>query len=131
MFCWSSSGAKLFAKIVTSGMKNMLKRTFSLQSGPNTKGSHSIIALIGLTLYLQVWRSQIAEKATHIKGRLLDQAMIIFNCIPFQMITSLKGRNLLPEGANSFLYEPFLIVWKITFITLTSLECYYFHYARA
>ena len=25
-----------------------------------------------------------AEKVTHIKGRLLDQAMILFNCVPFQ-----------------------------------------------
>ena len=63
---------------------------------------------------------------THIKGRLLDQAVILFNCIPFQMGTSLKGKNLLPEGANSFLYEQFLIVWKITYITLSAfLECYY------
>ena len=28
--------------------------------------------------------SQNAEKFTHIKGRLLDQAMILFNCVPFQ-----------------------------------------------
>ena len=28
----------------------------------------------------------------------------------------LKGKNLLPEGVNSFLYEQFLIVWKITCI---------------
>ena len=51
-----------------------------------------------------------------------------FNYVPFQMGTSLKGKNLLPEGAKSFLYEQFLIVWKITFdpIKVTSLECYYF-----
>ena len=36
-----------------------------------------------------------------------------------KMETSLKEKNLLPEGANSFLYEQFLIVWKITFITLS------------
>ena len=68
-------------------------------------------------------RSQNAEKATHIRWRPLDQAMILFNCAPFQMGTSLKGKNLLPEGANSFLYEQFLIVWKITFITLSDLPC--------
>ena len=28
------------------------------------------------------------------------------------MGTSLKGKNLLPEGANSFLYEQFHVVWK-------------------
>ena len=29
------------------------------------------------------------------------------------MGTSLKGKNLLPEGANSFLKEQLLMVWKI------------------
>ena len=50
-----------------------------------------------------------AEKVTHIKGSLLDQAMILFNCVPIQMGTSLKGKNLLPEEENSLLYEQFLI----------------------
>ena len=31
------------------------------------------------------WGSQIAEKATHIKGRLLDRAVILFNHLPFQI----------------------------------------------
>ena len=39
---------------------------------------------------------------THIKKRLLEQAVILSNCIPLHMRTSLKGKNLLPEGANSF-----------------------------
>ena len=33
---------------------------------------------------LHQWRSQKAEKAAHIKRRLLDQAMFLFNCVPFQ-----------------------------------------------
>ena len=82
------------------------------------------------------WCCQNAEKVTHIKGRLLYQAMILYNYVPFQngnfskrkeysprgksyayqrettvssndslfkMGTSLKGKNLLLEGANSFL----------------------------
>ena len=53
-------------------------------------------------------RSQNAENVTHIKGILLAQTMILFNCVPFQMGTSL-------------IYEQFLIVWKITFITLSDL----------
>ena len=28
-------------------------------------------------------RSQSAEIVTHIKGRLLDQAVVLFNCVPF------------------------------------------------
>ena len=48
------------------------------------------------------------------------------------MGTSRNGENLLPERANSFLEERFLMVWKITSTTLgTSLECYYFYNACA
>ena len=43
-----------------------------------------------------------AVENTHIKGRLLFQAMISTISL-FKMGTSLKGKNLLPEGANSFL----------------------------
>ena len=67
------------------------------------------------------WHSKSTEKVTHIKGRSLDQAMILFNCVPFQIRTSLKRKILLPKGANSFLYEQFLTVWKISFITLSDL----------
>ena len=35
--------------------------------------------------------------------------------------TSIKEKSLLPEGANCFLYEQFLIVWKITSIILSDL----------
>ena len=73
------------------------------------------------TTLLNQWRSQNAEKITHIKGRLLDQAVILFNCVLFDMGTSLKRKNSLTEGANSCLYEQFLTVWKITFITLSDL----------
>ena len=49
------------------------------------------------------WRSQNAEKVTHIKGRLLDQAVILLIASLFIMGTSHIGKNLLPKGANSFL----------------------------
>ena len=35
-------------------------------------------------LVFQQWNSLNAEKVTHIKGRLLDQATILFNYVPFQ-----------------------------------------------
>ena len=77
-------------------------------------------------------RSQNAEKVTHTNGGLLDQTTILFNYVPFQIGTSLTGKHLITEGANSFLYEQFPIVWKITFLShyVTSLECSYFYYAR-
>ena len=37
------------------------------------------------------------------------------------MGTTFKGKNLLPEGSNSFPKEQFLMVWKITFTTLGDL----------
>ena len=50
----------------------------------------------------QQWRSQNAEKVTHIEGRLLYHALILYNYVHFQFGTSLKGKNVLPEGANSY-----------------------------
>ena len=55
---------------------------------------------------------------TSLKGRnLLPEGMYSSN-------SSLKGNNLLPEVANSFLYEQLLKVWQINFITL-SLTSFY------
>ena len=71
--------------------------------------------------YANQSRSQNAEKVTHIKGRLLDQATILFNCVPFQNENFSLCKNLLPEGANSFLYAQFLMVWKMNLTTLGDL----------
>ena len=49
------------------------------------------------------WHSQNAENCMHIKGGLLNQTMILYITSLFKMGTSAKGKNLLPEGANSFL----------------------------
>ena len=46
------------------------------------------------------WRSQNAEKVTHINGRLLYPALILYNYVPFRISTSLKGKNLFQEGAS-------------------------------
>ena len=59
-------------------------------------------------------RNQNAGKVTHTKGRLLDQAMVLFNCVPYQMGNSLKGKNLLPVLKSLLPHR------------VTSLECYYF-----
>ena len=61
------------------------------------------ITSVGVTYFLRQWRSQNTEKFTNTKGRLLEQTVISFNCVPFKMGTSLERKNLLPEGANSFL----------------------------
>ena len=62
------------------------------------------------------WRGQNVEKKyayqMETTGSSSDSLM---NCFPYQMGTALKGKNWLPEGANSFLSEQVHIVWKITF----------------
>ena len=52
------------------------------------------------------WRSQNAEK----EGRLLSQAVLLFNWPVFKTGTSLKGKNLLREGAISFLLRGILSI---------------------
>ena len=47
-------------------------------------------------------RSQNAEKATHIKGRLLDQAVILFNCVPPQNGNFSLRKEFAPRGSKFF-----------------------------
>ena len=108
LFCRTSSGSKLIAKVTSRQLDNIHR--------VNPLYLHHV-----LNGYSLQWHSQNAEKVTHIKGRLLHQAMILDNCVPFTMGTSLKRKNLLPEGANSFLLDRFFKVWKITFTTLGQL----------
>ena len=49
------------------------------------------------------WRSQNAEKAMHTKGRLLDQAMILFNRVPFQNWNFSQRKEFAPRGSEFFL----------------------------
>ena len=53
------------------------------------------------------WRSQNAEKVMNIKGRLLGQAVILFNWVPFQNGTSFNGKNLraVPYGMEYNFYH--------------------------
>ena len=46
--------------------------------------------------------SQNAEKVTHTKGRPLDQAMILFNCIPFQNGNFSKRKEFAPKWSKFF-----------------------------
>ena len=63
-------------------------------------------------------------KVTHTKGRLFDQTVILFNCVPDQN-GKFSYTNFIPEGANYFLKSSF-------FTTLGDLHwVLLFHYARA
>ena len=64
-------------------------------------------------LFAFQWRSQVAWENRTSKGDYWIKQCFSSIAFLFKMGTSLKGKNLLPEGANSFLYEQFLVVWKI------------------
>ena len=48
------------------------------------------------------WHSKDAEKVMHIKRRLLDQAMILFNCAPFQNRNFSRRKEFAPRGSEVF-----------------------------
>ena len=72
------------------------------------------------------------KTVAHIKGRLLDQAAILFNFIPFQMELLLKERicsqmdRILSFKSSSLWHGKSLLPYKVT-----SLEYYFFYCARA
>ena len=48
------------------------------------------------------WLSQNAENVTHIKRRLLDQAVILFNCVAFQNGNFSERKEFAPRGNKFF-----------------------------
>ena len=55
---------------------------------------------VGQCLRIHAWRSQNAENVTHIKGRPLDQAMVLLIASLFTLGTALKGKNLPTLGTQ-------------------------------
>ena len=67
------------------------------------------------------WRSQNAEKVTHIKWRLLDQAVVLFNwffCSKWELL--LKER-IAPRESEFLHFRAVLYNMEITFTTLGDL----------
>ena len=89
------------------------------------------IGCIGTLAHGSQWRSQNVRKCyTHQRETTVTSSDSSIASL-FIMGTALKGKNLLPEGANSFLLEQFLMALKSLLPHLwTSLECYYFYYAH-
>ena len=48
------------------------------------------------------------KKITHMKGRLLDQAVILFNCAPFQIGNFSQRKGFAPRGSEFFLLRAVL-----------------------
>ena len=85
--------------------------------GPRYKYSYILGGYVHIW-YTDQWRSQNAEKICTSKGDYWIKQRFSSITSLFKLGTSLKGKNLLPEGANSFLLEQLFMVWKITFTTL-------------
>ena len=85
------------------------------------KNQNWILNLTDKNINAQQWHSQNVDKVTHIEGRLLYQAMILYNYVPFQIGTSLKGKNLLPKE------------WILSFksSSLLGMENHFYHIRRA
>ena len=48
------------------------------------------------------WRSQNTEQVSHIKGRLLGQAVILINCVPFQIENFSNRKEFAHRGSKFF-----------------------------
>ena len=72
------------------------------------------------TIYISQWRSQNAEKVTHIKGRQLVQAVDFFHCVSVQN-GNFRGSEFFTLRAVPYGMEKSLLPHYVT-----SLECNYF-----
>ena len=66
------------------------------------------------------WRCQNVKKVTHLKGRLLDQAVIIFNCVPFRNRNCSQRDRILSFKSSSLYYGKLLyhIMWPPLNVTI-------------
>ena len=66
----------------------MFRVGLKIRVGKPTGTTHtfhlSLMQDFGLTLCVRVVNALNGVKITHIKGRLLDQTVVLFNCVPFQ-----------------------------------------------
>ena len=88
------------------------------------------------------WRSQNTAKATHIKGRLLDQAVILFNCVPFWNENFFQRKELasngseffseiaVPYGMENHFYHINCLTWMLLFILRTCVTAFSHKTAR-
>ena len=67
------------------------------------------------------WRRQNAAKVTHVKGRLLDQAVILFNCVPFYNGNVSERKKFAARGSEFFTLRAVPYGMEITFTTLGDL----------
>ena len=61
------------------------------------------------------------ENVTHIKGRLLLQAVILFNCVPFHNGNFSKRKEFAPRGSKYFPFRAVPYGMEINFATLGDL----------
>ena len=113
---WHSGG--ISESLFYSSYAKTCKITQLQRSKNDLAGKHCRPYRLSLSAGLNFqWRSQLPTS----KGDYWVKKWVLSIASLFKMGTSLKGKNLLPEGANYFLYEQFLIVCKIAFNALSDL----------
>ena len=90
-----------------------------------------LIAVIEGTLLCLVNGVARTPKSYAHQGRLLEHTLILLNCVSFKIGTFLKGKNSLQGEFFPLREVPFGMENHFYHIQVTSLECYYFYYARA
>ena len=77
------------------------QRRLWADSGPRL---YMYVCWVSATIHVicHQWRSKNAEKVTHIKGRLLEQPVILFNCVSFQNENFSKRKEFAPRGSEVF-----------------------------
>ena len=74
----------------------------ALTASPKMWPNYSLNIAISLNIVIAQGRSQSAEKIKYIKGRLLDQVVIIFNCVPFRNGNFSQTKAFAPRGSEFF-----------------------------
>ena len=84
------------------------------------------------TRHFQSWRSQNAKNVTHIKGRLHDQAVNLFHCVPLQNGNFSYRKELAPRGSKFFPLRAvrYGMINHFYHTGRPPFECYYFYYAH-
>ena len=107
--CWKShvtAHVSLFVDVLVPLPRGAMR--YSVICDCTIIWSYSLVLQVFWRTVSFQWRSQNAEKVAFIKGRQLDQAVILSSIASlFEMATSLNGKNLLPKNllplvANSF-----------------------------
>ena len=91
-------------KFKMSPTQLLIQQYFMSQTCANFASSYTVVICRGVSFndYLNNDLARTLKKVTHIKGRLLDQAVILFNWVPFHNENFSERKELAPRGSQFF-----------------------------